>query len=451
MEMKKYKLSEICRIASSKRIFESEYVERGVPFIRGQEISDGSILDPKASFECYISQSRYEEIKEKHGKPNKGDILITAVGTIGNLCYLDKDIDFYFKDGNVIWFSEIISSCDGKFLFHFMKSSYFKEQLKYFMIGAVQKALTIDMLKKVEVPLPPLPTQQKIAAVLSSLDDKIALNKKINAKLEAMAKRLYDYWFVQFDYPDKNGKPYKTSGGKMVWNEVLKREIPEGWEVKRLGEVCDFRNGINYEKNNSGDKIYKIVNVRNITATTFFLNQNDFDEICLQSKIADNYLIPEISILIARSGSPGATRVIMNVKNNVIFCGFIICMEKFTPKYKFYFTYFLKKLENTNATKTGGSILQNVSQDTLKRLSVIIPPKEMIDEFNEKILPIFNYQLTIQKEIQKLTKLRDRLLPLLMNGQVEVGTNNSSEFCNAKLGKQATACDMNGQVEVVEK
>ena len=244
MEMKRYKLSEICRIASSKRIFESEYVERGVPFIRGQEISDGSILDPKASFECYISQSRYEEVKEKYGKPNKGDILITAVGTIGNLCYLDKDIDFYFKDGNVIWFSEIISSCDGKFLFHFMKSSYFKEQLKYFMIGAVQKALTIDMLKKVEVPLPPLPTQQKIAAILSSLDDKIALNKKINAKLEAIAKRLYDYWFVQFDFPNEEGKPYKSSGGKMVWNEVLKREIPEGWEVRNLYEIADYINGL---------------------------------------------------------------------------------------------------------------------------------------------------------------------------------------------------------------
>ena len=112
--------------------------------------------------------------------------------------------------------------------------------------------------------------------------------------------------------------------------------------------------------------------------------------------------------------------VIFNVENNVIFCGFIICMENFDFSYKAYFAFSLKQLENTSATKTGGSILLNVSQDTLKCLPIFIPPKEVISAFNEKTLPIFNYQLSISKEIQELTALRDRLLPLLMNGQVEV-------------------------------
>jgi type I restriction enzyme S subunit len=150
------------------------------------------------------------------------------------------------------------------------------------------------------------------------------------------------------------------------------------------------------------------------------MNQNDFDKICLQSKLADNYLILENSILIARSGTPGATRMIFNVENNVIFCGFIICMENFDPTLKSYLAFCLKKLENTSATKTGGSILQNVSQDTLKRLCVILPPKDIIAAFNAKTLSIFNYQLSIEKETARLTALRDKLLPLLMNGQVEV-------------------------------
>ena len=415
MEMKKYKLSEICRIASSKRIFESEYVERGVPFIRGQEISDGSILDPKASFECYISQSRYEEVKEKYGKPNKGDILITAVGTIGNLCYLDKDIDFYFKDGNVIWFSEIISSCDGKFLFHFMKSSYFKEQLKYFMIGAVQKALTIDMLKKVEVPLPPLPTQQKIAAILSSLDDKIALNKKINAKLEAIAKRLYDYWFVQFDFPNEEGKPYKSSGGKMVWNEVLKREIPEGWEVRNLYEIADYINGLACQNYRPQDEeiFLPVIKIKEMHEGI----TSDTEKV--SATIPEKYIIFDGDILFSWS----ATLEVMiwtggkGGLNQHIFK--VVPKSYFTKEYVFqqlssYIVNF-KKMAEARKTTMG-----HITSDHINQSRIVIPPKEVINAFSEKTLPIFNYQLTIQKEIQKLTDLHDRLLPLLMNGQVEV-------------------------------
>lgn len=413
MEMKKCKLGEYLDSFGDGIHGTPKYDEYGdYYFINGNNLNDGKIEITSKTLK--VSANEYEKIKRNL---NEKSLLVSINGTLGNIAFYNGERIALGKSACFLNLKE--SSC-REYLRYVLETKEFKSYMNRVAGQSTIKNVSPTQISEFEFYAPSLPTQQKIAAVLSSLDDKIALNKKINTKLEAMAKRLYDYWFVQFDFPNEEGKPYKTSGGKMVWNEVLKREIPEGWEVKRLGEVCDFRNGINYEKNNSGDKIYKIVNVRNITATTFFLNQKDFDEICLQSKIADNYLIPEISILIARSGSPGATRVIMNVKNNVIFCGFIICMEKFTPKYKFYFTYFLKKLENTSATKTGGSILQNVSQDTLKRLSVIIPPKEMIDEFNEKILPIFNYQLTIQKEIQKLTKLRDRLLPLLMNGQVEV-------------------------------
>ena len=117
----------------------------------------------------------------------------------------------------------------------------------------------------------------------------------------------------------------------------------------------------------------------------------------------------------------------MNVDTNVIFCGFIICMENFHSDYKLYFAYCLKALENTSATTTGGSILQNVSQDTLKRISVIIPPKDIITAYNEKTLAIFKSQLSIQKEIEELSKLRDNLLPLLMNGQVTLNSYLSDD------------------------
>lgn len=118
------KLGEICKISSSKRIFENEYQERGIPFVRGQEISDGSLLS-NSCFNCYISKERFNEIKVKYGVPQKGDILITAVGTIGNVCFLNKDIDFYFKDGNVLWLRNFSDNVVPEYLYFYLKSPFF--------------------------------------------------------------------------------------------------------------------------------------------------------------------------------------------------------------------------------------------------------------------------------------------------------------------------------------
>jgi restriction endonuclease S subunit len=121
----------------------------------------------------------------------------------------------------------------------------------------------------IDIHLPKMPIQKTIGKTLSDIDSKIELNKRINDNLEAMAKQLYDYWFVQFDFPNEEGKPYKSSGGAMVWNKKLKREIPSCFEVVNMGKLCDFRNGINYSKDETGND-YQIVNVRNINSSLKF-------------------------------------------------------------------------------------------------------------------------------------------------------------------------------------
>lgn len=147
----------------------------------------------------------------------------------------------------------------------------------------------------------------------------------LNDNLEKHLRLLYDYWFTQFDFPDENDKPYRSSGGKMVWNEQLKRKIPYNWDVTPLGEVCSFRNGINYDKNTVGDTTYRIVNVRNISSSSIILDEKELDNICLPRKQAKKYLISSNNILIARSGIPGAPRILYKPNGNIIFCGFIIC------------------------------------------------------------------------------------------------------------------------------
>lgn len=296
---------------------------------------------------------------------------------------------------------------------------YYKSYIEKHGSGTTFVEVSAATMENIELPFPSLDNQVKIADTLLKIDRKISLNTRINAELEAMAKQLYDYWFVQFDFPDENGKPYKSSGGKMVYNEKLKREIPEGWEVKGLRDVLTFSNGINYEKGIEGDKEYKIINVRNITNSSIFINKSELDNILLPSKQADNYLIEENNIIIARSGTPGSTRLIDN-PNNVIYCGFIIKGSLIDSIYKYYVLFFLKQLEGTQATKTGGSILQNVSQETLKTLNLVLPSEHLTKVFNEKIMALFSLLNKKQDEKNELTHLRDFLLPMLMNGQVTI-------------------------------
>lgn len=213
------------------------------------------------------------------------------------------------------------------------------------------------------------------------------LPRPINDNLEAMAKQLYDYWFVQFDFPNEEGKPYKSSGGKMVWNEKLKREIPAIFKDSFLGELCSFRNGINYAKDEIGEQ-FAIVNVRNISSSKILLDGESFDTISVPSSRAGNYIVKDDDIIIARSGCPGSTRLLLS-PSNILFCGFIICCTPNEPDMRNYLTYFLKQLEGTSATTSGGSILQNVSQDTLKSLCVAQPTTLVLEKFNYTINSLF--------------------------------------------------------------
>ena len=240
-----------------------------------------------------------------------------------------------------------------------------------------------------------------------------------------MAKQLYDYWFVQFDFPNEEGKPYKSSGGKMVWNDKLKRKIPAIFKASFLGELCCFRNGINYAKDEIGEQ-FEIINVRNISSSKILLDGESFDTISVPASRAGNYIVKDNDIIIARSGCPGSTRLLLS-PSNILFCGFIICCTPNEPVMRSYLTYCLKQLEGTSATTSGGSILQNVSQDTLKSLCVAQPTIDVLEKFNDTISSLFTRMLNCLTENKMLIKQRDELLPLLMNGQVLVNYHLSHD------------------------
>lgn len=305
---------------------------------------------------------------------------------------------------------------DTDYLFYKLNSISF---LPY-ITGSAQPKLNKENLLNIPLYIHEKAEQKNISRVLSELDQKITLNNQINEELEAMAKTLYDYWFVQFDFPDENGKPYKSSGGKMVYNDQLKREIPEGWGVERLGELCEFRNGINYEKSETGDTLSKIVNVRNISNSITFVTTHDLDSIALDRKRIESYLVTERTILIARSGIPGSTRIVSDIPPNTIYSGFIIGATVTNMDLFYYVFYHLKNIELLMSNQSAGTIMKNISQTTLSEICIAIPNEEIQKKFSNRVSSLLDVIENNLKQNQDLTQLRDWLLPMLMNGQVRV-------------------------------
>lgn len=407
--MNKLLLKDVGKVCMCKRVLKEQTLETGeIPFYK--------ISTFGAKADTYISKRLYNSLRKNFSFPKKGDILISAAGTIGKTVIYNGEPG-YFQDSNIVWIDNDEKKVINSYLYYFYQTKPWMPTN-----GSTIKRIYNDNLRQIKITFPrSINAQQKIAAVLSALDDKIELNNKINAELEAMAKTLYDYWFVQFDFPDANDKPYKSSGGKMVYNEELKREIPEGWEVKSLQDFGDFKNGINYDPKEEGDCLANIINVRDISNSNIFINENELDVIELKSNDVKKYLVNDKSIIIARSGIPGATRLIAHYKKNTIYCGFIIHLEVEDILWKNIVFFNLKDFENNVTSQANGTIMKNVNQQVLRGLKIFLPQKlALISKFNDFINSVFSQMNNLAQQNQELSNLRDWLLPMLMNGQVSV-------------------------------
>ncbi|MBP6146559.1 MAG: restriction endonuclease subunit S, partial [Flavobacterium sp.] len=323
-------------------------------------------------------------------------ITIGRSGTVGLPHFINKD----FFPHNTALFIKDFKGNYPRYIYYLIKTL----GLNDYKSGSGVPTMNRNHLHPIKVrAFLDLEEQHKIAKVLSDLDTKIEINNRINSELEAMAKTLYDYWFVQFDFPYSPpsegcpqdgvvfGKPYKSTGGKMVWNEELKREIPEGWDCVLLGEMGNFKNGVNYDPSKPGNIACPIINVRNISATSYFLKNSDLDIIYLNQSDVQKYAVHEGSIIIARSGIPGATRLISDFAENTLYCGFAIHYELNDLALKIPVFFYLKSIEEMIKNGSGGTILKNVNQATLNNLQVVFPKKETtISQFNKLIKPLFN-------------------------------------------------------------
>lgn len=261
--------------------------------------------------------------------------------------------------------------------------------------------------------------QQRTIKILSLIDKKIQINNQINQELEAMAKTLYDYWFVQFDFPDENGKPYKSSGGKMVYNDQLKREIPEGWGVEKVSEIA--KTGSGGTPKSTTDEYYSNgtipwINSGELNKSIIISTTNYITEFGLENSSAK--LFPADSILIAMYGATAGkvSFLAFESSTNQAICAVTLDDNRL----KYYFKFFIEDLYSHLVTLSSGSARDNLSQDMIKNLLMINPNDRVIETFFVLVDSYFLQITNNLKQNQELTQLRDWLLPMLMNGQVRM-------------------------------
>ncbi len=410
-----------------------DFVKSGIPFVMASDIENG-IIDLK---DCkFISEVQASKLRK--GFSVQKDVLLTHKASIGRTAIVPKletsyimltpQVTYYrIKDEKVL---------NNRFLKYYFDYKPFQDLLGLWAgAGSTRAYLGITSQLNLSIKYPRIETQKQIAKVLSDLDSKIELNNKINAELEAMAKLIYDYWFVQFDFPDKNGKPYKSSGGKMVYNKQLKREIPAGWAVKELEEcidrIIDHRGktpkklGGDWTTDNSGvialsAKIVKggkLVNLEQV-------NRVDIDlyERWMPEKLIDG------DILMTSEAPAGEFYFILGKTDYCLSQRLFAVRSKRSMLIPSYLYYELSKGHGYSQImgSLSGSTVFGIRQDVLRTIKVVIPNLMLQKKFDQIVLPQLKQIKKMDAQNQKLSELRDWLLPMLMNGQVKVTSAKAS-------------------------
>ena len=365
-----------------------------------------------------------------------GDVLFSGTGTIGKTAIIDKHpTNWNIKEG-VYTLKPNKDKLESYYLMYLLKHLNNLNVFNKISAGSTVFSVPMRSLEELKIQIHILSEQIKISNVLKALDFKIELNNRINAKLEAMAKTLYDYWFVQFNFPDKNGKPYKTSGGKMVWNEELKREIPEGWQVKFLRTEIEIQRGISYTSIEiNGDGIPMInLNSFNLDGTYKSEGVKKYS-----GKFSEKNIVKSGDLLIAATDVTRNADIIGKAilvpdyyKEDLVFSMDIAkIISKHIPSSFLMILFNSNHYHNYIKWYASGTIVLHLNLDGVQRYQTELPPTILMKQYDDFYLPIANRIYMTAKENEKLTELRDWLLPMLMNGQVKVKDEKESELSMA--------------------
>ncbi|MDO8961873.1 MAG: restriction endonuclease subunit S [Methylophilus sp.] len=343
----------------------------------------------------------------------KDTLCITIAANIAETALLNYPMCF---PDSVVGFNAFPDASSELFMHYVF--TYIRKSIQSSASGSIQDNINIDYLTSLKFKVPPKPYQDKITAVLANLDKKIELSNRINAELEAMAKTLYDYWFVQFDFPDTNGKPYKTSGGKMVYNPTLKREIPEGWSVKTIQSIeQNIVTGKtpSKEHNHYFDGSVPFITIGDIRGNTYIVSTEETLSI-EGANTQKNKFLPEDTICVSCIASPGLVGFVTQPSQTNQQINSVICLNSINR----YFLYFAINAFFTGSKAKTGNTFANMNKEDFSNINLLYPELMLLAKFHDLVDSMFSNIKTRSLENQELKNLRDWLLPMLMNGQVTV-------------------------------
>ena len=346
------------------------------------------------------------------GKLQRDDVVLTTRGTIGNTAFYGEEI--LFKNIRINSGMIIIRSDKTEYLpyylYLFIRSNLFKTQCKKICSGSAQPQLPVSALNYVSLPGVDLIDQEKTVRSIACFDKKIDLNAKINSELEFLSELIYDYWFLQFEFPDKNGKPYKSSGGEMEFKKEVKKEIPKGWTVKKISEVADCIMGqspkgdtYNYENkgigliNGPADYKNKSLYCKTFTTSPSRICQKDDLVLCIRATIG-NLVYSESEYCLGRG---------------------VAAVRPKNKQYSESIYFHLLKEINRFKLHAGGSIIKGISRDDLSNSYYINPDEKTMKNFHEIVKPMFDLYRSNKVNSLTLQEIRDWLLPMLINKQVK--------------------------------
>lgn len=400
MELKKYKLGEILELQRGYDLPSSQMKIGSVP-VAGSNGVIGYHDTARGNYPC---------------------ITVGRSGSVGKVHYYEQPTWAH----NTALFVKNFKGNDPKYLYYFLKNLHLDEMFS--KGSSVVPSLDRKVVHSLIVPFQEDKTCQKqIASVLSNIDRKIELNRAINQNLEAMAKQLYDYWFVQFDFPDENGRPYKSSGGEMVWNKKLKRDIPISWETKQIDDVAEIYNGatpstIN-ELNYGGDIVWITPKDLSDQKQKFvYKGERNISQVGYDS--CSTHLLPSNTILMSSRAPIGLLAISKTeLCTNQGFKSFAPKSGNIAVYLYYYLQHHIRQIEQLGT----GTTFKEVSREDILKFPILKPSDNVLDLWEEMVSSLNDRQLEIQKENESLIKQRNELLPLLMNGQVSVNSDLSDD------------------------